>query len=201
MSATKRFEEPAGTKYVKSLCIYGGEKSASAKRAGSATKNVTSHSLFLTPASIAPGLGYSSGSSLTPILFASACARSNAGPRTSPVLASFIANAGLPKPSATRSFPLWTRSATLGSADCWAWAANALTTATVNARAPIMRLALILVPHFCNRYCQVCPKDYQLMQQTAMSAIGPKRTSLVAAHMSAFGGKADITLTPQNVRL
>jgi hypothetical protein len=26
-----------------------------------------------------------------------------------------------------------------------------------------------------------------------MSAIGPKRTSLVAMHMSAFGGKADIT--------
>jgi hypothetical protein len=25
-----------------------------------------------------------------------------------------------------------------------------------------------------------------------MSAIGPKRTSLVALHMSAFGGKADI---------
>src|SRR5262245_54574960 len=27
-----------------------------------------------------------------------------------------------------------------------------------------------------------------------MSAIGPKRTSLVALHMSAFGGKADMTL-------
>jgi hypothetical protein len=27
-----------------------------------------------------------------------------------------------------------------------------------------------------------------------MSAIGPKRTSLVAPHMSAFGGKADITV-------
>jgi len=26
----------------------------------------------------------------------------------------------------------------------------------------------------------------------AMSAIGPKQTSLVAPHMSAFGGKADI---------
>ena len=26
----------------------------------------------------------------------------------------------------------------------------------------------------------------------AMSAFGPKRTSLVALHMSAFGGKADI---------
>jgi hypothetical protein len=26
-----------------------------------------------------------------------------------------------------------------------------------------------------------------------MSAIGPKRTSLVAPHMSAFGGKADIS--------
>jgi hypothetical protein len=29
-----------------------------------------------------------------------------------------------------------------------------------------------------------------------MSAIGPKRTSVVAPHMSAFGGKADIALTP-----
>src|SRR5262245_45392358 len=58
------FEEPAGTKYVKSLSIYGGEKSASAARAGSATKNATSHSLFLAPAIIAPGLGYSTGSSL-----------------------------------------------------------------------------------------------------------------------------------------
>jgi hypothetical protein len=27
-----------------------------------------------------------------------------------------------------------------------------------------------------------------------MSAIGPKRTSVVALHMSAFGGKADTTL-------
>jgi hypothetical protein len=27
-----------------------------------------------------------------------------------------------------------------------------------------------------------------------MSAIGPKRTSLAAPHMSAFGGKADIEL-------
>jgi len=27
-----------------------------------------------------------------------------------------------------------------------------------------------------------------------MSAFGPKRTSLVALHMSAFGGKADMTL-------
>ena len=28
-----------------------------------------------------------------------------------------------------------------------------------------------------------------------MSAIGPKRTSLVAPHMSAFGGKADMEIT------
>jgi len=27
-----------------------------------------------------------------------------------------------------------------------------------------------------------------------MSAIGPKRTSVVAPHMSAFGGKADMTI-------
>src|SRR5262249_47974634 len=34
-----------------------------------------------------------------------------------------------------------------------------------------------------------------------MSAFGPKRTSLVAAHMSAFGGKADMAWTQGNVRL
>jgi hypothetical protein len=34
-----------------------------------------------------------------------------------------------------------------------------------------------------------------------MSAIGPKRTSLVAPHMSAFGSKADIAIDGQNVRL
>jgi hypothetical protein len=32
--------------------------------------------------------------------------------------------------------------------------------------------------------------------RSAMSAIGPKRTSLVAPHMSAFGGKADIVRVP-----
>jgi len=34
-----------------------------------------------------------------------------------------------------------------------------------------------------------------------MSAIGPKRTSLVALHMSAFGGKADMAYCSANVRL
>jgi hypothetical protein len=33
-----------------------------------------------------------------------------------------------------------------------------------------------------------------------MSAIGLKRTSLVAPHMSAFGGKADIAVRRTNVR-
>jgi len=33
-----------------------------------------------------------------------------------------------------------------------------------------------------------------------MSAIGPKRTSLVALHMSAFGGKADIGRTTKWLR-
>jgi hypothetical protein len=32
------------------------------------------------------------------------------------------------------------------------------------------------------------------------SAIGTKRTSLVALHMSAFGGRADIALTCHHVR-
>jgi hypothetical protein len=34
----------------------------------------------------------------------------------------------------------------------------------------------------------------------AMSAIGPKRTSLVAPHMSAFGGKADMEANAHNFR-
>ena len=33
----------------------------------------------------------------------------------------------------------------------------------------------------------------------AMSAFGPWRTSLVATHMSAFGGKADMTKLPAGV--
>ena len=33
-----------------------------------------------------------------------------------------------------------------------------------------------------------------------LSAIGPKRTSLVALHMSSFGGKADITFCDAHVR-
>jgi hypothetical protein len=32
-----------------------------------------------------------------------------------------------------------------------------------------------------------------------MSAFGPKRTSVVAPHMSAFGGKADMTFCDANV--
>jgi hypothetical protein len=35
----------------------------------------------------------------------------------------------------------------------------------------------------------------------AMSAYGPKRTSLVALHMSAFGGRADMAYCSANVRL
>jgi len=34
-----------------------------------------------------------------------------------------------------------------------------------------------------------------------MSAFGPKRTSVVAAHTSAFGGKADMGYCSTNVRL
>jgi len=33
-----------------------------------------------------------------------------------------------------------------------------------------------------------------------MSALGPKRTSTTALHMSAFGGKADMTFCGANVR-
>jgi hypothetical protein len=34
----------------------------------------------------------------------------------------------------------------------------------------------------------------------AASAIGPQRTSLVAPHMCAFGGKADMPIEMRNVR-
>jgi len=34
-----------------------------------------------------------------------------------------------------------------------------------------------------------------------MSAIGPKQASLVAPHMSAFGGKADLTICRMHVRI
>ena len=34
-----------------------------------------------------------------------------------------------------------------------------------------------------------------------MSAFGPKQTSLVASHMSAFGGKADMAYCSANVCL
>jgi hypothetical protein len=34
-----------------------------------------------------------------------------------------------------------------------------------------------------------------------MSAIGPKRTSLIAPHMSAFEGKADMAYCDANVRM
>jgi hypothetical protein len=40
---------------------------------------------------------------------------------------------------------------------------------------------------------------YTSLVMYPMSAIGPKRTSLVAPHMSAFGGKADMTFCGANV--
>ena len=38
------------------------------------------------------------------------------------------------------------------------------------------------------------------MDITGMSAFGTKRTSLVAPHMSAIGGKADMTFCTAHVR-
>jgi len=40
--------------------------------------------------------------------------------------------------------------------------------------------------------CDYCQVSGTSVTAFAMSAIGPKRTSLVAPHMSAFGGKADM---------
>jgi hypothetical protein len=37
-----------------------------------------------------------------------------------------------------------------------------------------------------------------MKQYTEMSAIGPKRTSASAPHMSAFGGKGDMARPPSN---
>ena len=51
--------------------------------------------------------------------------------------------------------------------------------------------------------CSQFVKAYQRGKQKLvepMSAIGTKRTCRVALHMSAFGGKADIARTSQNVR-
>jgi hypothetical protein len=39
----------------------------------------------------------------------------------------------------------------------------------------------------------------EVIEGAAMPAIGPKRTSLVAPHMSAFGGKADMTFCDADV--
>jgi hypothetical protein len=41
----------------------------------------------------------------------------------------------------------------------------------------------------------------KFFEDVRMSAFGPKRTSLAAPHMSAFGGKADIAFALRNVRL
>ena len=41
----------------------------------------------------------------------------------------------------------------------------------------------------------------EVIDKCAMSAIGTKRTFLVALHMSAFGGKADMPFCTANVRL
>jgi hypothetical protein len=41
--------------------------------------------------------------------------------------------------------------------------------------------------------------SFRVIALLRMSAIGPKRTSLVALHMSAFGGKADMTFCAAHV--
>ena len=95
-SATLRIEEPAGTKKVRSYSYAGGEKSASAARAGSIARNATSHAPVRTPSITAPGLGYSTGTNSTPIRLASARPRSSAGP-------SFFTSAGARLISAWKS--------------------------------------------------------------------------------------------------
>jgi hypothetical protein len=47
--------------------------------------------------------------------------------------------------------------------------------------------------------CAISGVKQILVFAAQMSANGPKRTSLVALHMSAFGGKADIVSSAQNV--
>jgi len=42
--------------------------------------------------------------------------------------------------------------------------------------------------------------DYEVAFLLRMSAFGPKQTSASALHMSAFGGKADMTYCDANVR-
>jgi len=56
-----------------------------------------------------------------------------------------------------------------------------------------------LSAHFNAQITQRPAQSLELAQLRRMSAIGPKRTSLVAPHMSAFGTKADIPISPRNV--
>jgi hypothetical protein len=46
--------------------------------------------------------------------------------------------------------------------------------------------------HFKSASNPAAAQSLELAQPRRMSAFGPERTSLVAPHMSAFGGKADI---------
>jgi hypothetical protein len=46
--------------------------------------------------------------------------------------------------------------------------------------------------------CETQSNDAGWPPVSTMSATGPKRTSLVALHMSAFGGKADIAIAVPN---
>ena len=55
----------------------------------------------------------------------------------------------------------------------------------------------------CNKSGVLAGLEYEILNSldVQMSAIGTKRTFLLALHMSAFGGKADIAPASQNVRL
>ncbi len=143
-SATLRIEEALGTKKVKSLCMYGGEQSATVLRAGSITRNATSHALVGAPSSTAPGLGYSTGWSLMPICAASARARSAATPNNSPVAGSLMAEPRFANPRPTRSFPFRTRSETRGSGSCCARAGSDQGNAALASAATNFRLAMLI---------------------------------------------------------
>ena len=52
----------------------------------------------------------------------------------------------------------------------------------------------------CSQFVKAYHRGKQKLVEP-MSAIGTKRTSLVAPHMSAFEGKADMASASQNVRL
>src|SRR3989441_1457461 len=147
--------------------------------------SATSHALAWAPSMTAPGLGYSTGRSSIPMRAASARARSQAGPRNSPVTGSLMATGGLPSPTPTRTLPDATRSATLGSGDCWASAATAPSRTTAmsgTAKRLFDRAISITVLFMCRgaRASIVAPSFLRCVARVTPNAIYPELRYLIS---------------------